>query len=248
MVAEAALERLRSSLRQWISAYGTTPAALSLRIGRDASYLSRVLAGSRPLKLEVLFEALRAFGGDPREFFDMSFPLGGDAAYYLRYPSRSASPALSVLSEAARRAREVSGYYDRTPADHVSKLAQHLRQVLRRERRSQREVSVALGLRRDSLGLALRGNTDLTSFHLLGTLEILEISPARFFTELFTVNASRPVDGLRSAKMVAALEVALSKAALARVADERAETGPQPARRAEVPLPALLNRPRVKED
>jgi hypothetical protein len=159
---------------------------VSTKLGHHPGYLVRVFSGRQPLKIQHLFAILEAVQLPAWAFFWRHYPLGGGLPGAV--PGRL-SPALNpeglpttidLLSFVAKR----QGGGDASPAALAERAARRLRFALRAGAATQRSVSEALGLGRDALGQALRGQSALTTRHLFGVLEQLEIPPARFFAEL----------------------------------------------------------------
>ncbi len=172
-----ALARLRQGLRDALRSRSFTLQDMSGLLGHHSKYLSRVVSGDLPLKVQEAFEILALVKVDPELFLYALFPFGSSAAAG-REPRESSIDRLLRLERAQRG--EVL-----TP-DHLARKARRvLKDTLRRRGHSQRQASLALGLRVHTLPLALRANTRLTWEHVFGVLAVCEASPGRFVMDLF---------------------------------------------------------------
>jgi transcriptional regulator with XRE-family HTH domain len=197
--AEPQLRRVSEALREAVRRSGWPLQEMSERLGHHPAYLSRALRGRGPLRLSAVFRLLDLVGVLPEDFFDLLFPLGGEAAAWLA-PAGPGSPQdgdRRSLSEMTRRAREQEGLPAWTPDYLTGRAGKVLRDLLRRRGARQREVSAALGLGASSLGQALRGNAALNLEHVFGALAVVGTSPARFFAELFGPEERNVLGSLR---------------------------------------------------
>jgi transcriptional regulator with XRE-family HTH domain len=191
--AATAFRRLRAALREALAEADLSHREASERLGHHPGYLSRALTGHLDLKVREALELLELLGIDPGEFFPFVFPFGGNPmAALLRAPRPADVPALPDAGALLREALAARGESPPTPAQLTARAGELLRMAIRRAGSSQREVSRALGLSPDALGLALRGNTRLSFHHLFGTLAATGVDPGRFFIELF-VAAAEPL-------------------------------------------------------
>jgi transcriptional regulator with XRE-family HTH domain len=193
------LARVTQALHDAVRRSGWPLHEMSERLGQHPAYLSRALRGRGPLRFLTVLRLLDLLGLFPEDFFEILFPLGGEAAVRLAPPTsgRPGDDDLRSLSEAMRRARAQEGLPPWTPDYLTERAGKVLRELLRRGGARQREVSAALGLGASSLGQALRGNAALNLQHVFGTLAAIGVSPARFFAELFGPEEKNLLGSLR---------------------------------------------------
>lgn len=215
MPQEAHLAQLLCGLRSAVENSGLAARKLSSSIGRNETYVSRLLAGRLVPRVEEVFQLLVATGTDPEEFFAVFFPLGGATAFHflggqLGQPSDPSQPwdVRDLMRDWKKRTR----WQPPSPREVTRRMGELLRAAIRSKRASQRRISLALGLPQDALGEALRGNSALSFRHVFGVLEAVEVAPTVFFAELFQGN-SQLVEGVPLISFLATLDVALAQAA-----------------------------------
>lgn len=221
-------------VQAWVRSQGRSSAALSREMGYASAYLTRAFGGQLPLRVRTVFEVLARLGTDPHPFFDAHYPLGGEPGRLLGglATGPSAETRFPAVDEELRLARQLAKRRKRKPHAVARRAGQLLAELIRREGRTQRQISLALGLSETALGQALRGGSELTFFHVFGVLEQLEISPALYFAELFLVadgGERRGLDAVRLSRLLASLERALL--ALSRNLCERRPSPPASPRR-----------------
>lgn len=179
---EREVETLRRSLRAHLRGRGRRLSQLSQEIGRGPGYLSKALRGDNPLKVRDLFAVFTALGEDARPFFDRHYPLGGVDLASLALPPAVVDGIVVSFQEllASPRAQPPP----LVPAEVEAAARKLLRHWIRQHGWTQRAVAEALGWSPPSLGGALRGGTDLWVLHVFAILQTLEVSPARFWSEL----------------------------------------------------------------
>ncbi len=67
------LERCNEQLRDEIRARGCTQVELSVKLGKNKTYVSQVLTYDRRLRVDVLLEILKVLDVDPGKFFANAF-------------------------------------------------------------------------------------------------------------------------------------------------------------------------------
>jgi transcriptional regulator with XRE-family HTH domain len=82
-----------------------------------------------------------------------------------------------------------------SPEAEVSRVAEALREAIRKAKRSQRQVEQALGQGKGYLSQLLGGNVDLKLKHVFAILGVLEIEPDEFFVSLY--EKSDPLGAVR---------------------------------------------------
>lgn len=182
------------SLRKVAEAAGTTEARLT-----------RLLQGNGGLKLEEVFHLLAVLDVRPYELFGHLFPLAGEPMAVVRraFPrgrSRLAFLPTRTLDDLARSAgsRPESwesepgkrGDSERRTEGQPSSIALALRAgrllalKIRRSGWTQGRVARRLGVSASGLSAALTGRRDLTLDRLFAVLEVIEVTPGRYFAEL----------------------------------------------------------------
>lgn len=230
MNPQASVRALGDALQDLLTTHGKTARAASEALGFHGAFLTRAFRGHRPLRVEVVFRLLASLRELPYEFFDLHYPFAGDRLPAGQGPGPLDLPGEPTLAELVR------GEYRRTrtlaPGEHRDDLAAWLRRAIRRAKASQKEISLRLGLGPYALGLALRGNSQLTFFHVFGVLDALGFDAGRMFFEVFLPRPASPLQGLRRERQLDAAEgiVRGTEQALA----ERRERRRQPA---EAPAP-----------
>src|SRR5436853_4828335 len=76
-----------------------------------------------------------------------------------------------------------------TPEAEVRRVAEALREAIRRTKTSQRQVERALGQGKGYLSQLLGGNLDLKLKHVFAVLGVLGVEPDSFFQDLYTRSA-----------------------------------------------------------
>jgi transcriptional regulator with XRE-family HTH domain len=99
----------------------------------------------------------------------------------------------------------------------VSRVAEALREAIRRGKTSQRQVERALGQGKGYLSQLLGGNVDLKLKHVFAILAVLGVEPEEFFLELY--ERSDPVGSVRGlvARARVEQEIAEIKSRVARL-------------------------------
>jgi transcriptional regulator with XRE-family HTH domain len=227
------LERIRRALAEAAERSRRSLRALSQEMGQHPAYWTRALAGKRPLRLERALGLLAALTVDAEEFFEVLYPLGGPAEAKLVAPAPDPweRQGLPSLRETMRRARALSGEPEPTPASLTARAGQILRQMLRRAGLRQRRASEALGLGPGALGQALRGNAALNVEQVLATLQLLGVTPARFFAELFGPADAHVLAGMRWSRFLDRLEGLVAGAAEGLLAESPGQAPVPPARK-----------------
>ncbi len=197
---------LGKELQALIRDHRTSARRLSLALGQHPRFLSRALTGQRPLRMETVFEVLGLLGEHPYGFFRAVYPLAGRILPPLTAEQRAAldPPGLPTLQalvqwQLASEPRLPAAAYRR-------RVAEALRRAIRRHGRPLRHLSLELGLGPHALGLALRGNSQLTALHVLGVLTLLGADPGRVFFEAFLPEPASPLEHLERDKMLDAYE------------------------------------------
>ncbi len=188
------VERLGQALQRLIESHDTTARALSRRLGYHHGHLTLVFHGHRPMRVRLVFELLDKLRAAPIRFFKACYPLGGPAHIELRKDAKPSIdlPGAMPLTEAAQRRADRLGLR-LTPAGAAEKLGRILRREIRASGKTQREISLDLGLGAGALGQALRGNSELTFLHVFGVLATIGRSPGRLFAELFAPEPGDPM-------------------------------------------------------
>lgn len=177
-------ERLGRALTKLAHRTGQPLLEVSRALKFHAGYLSRAFRGRSPLRFAVVLRFLSHLGVQPDEYFDALYPFGGPAVRRARLLSPGAAQAQDELRDLERLARDERGE-DLTIEALAERAGRLLREMLRRQHVSQQEASRRLGMGPHALGQALRSAEGLCVEHLFGVLAVTEISPARFFQELF---------------------------------------------------------------
>jgi transcriptional regulator with XRE-family HTH domain len=180
-------ERLRHALRQMVRRQRSPLATLSRELGRSATYLSKALGTGAHLKVTELFQLLALLSVEPREFFYLFFPLGGEAqlAIRRRWTQRLPPEVLGKPPDGLDQPLRTE------PGEWAGDVARLLRERLAARGFTQAEVAERLRLSPQAFGHALRGSTRLHVGHLFAALAAIDESPERFFFELIA-----PAQGL----------------------------------------------------
>ncbi len=188
-------------------------AEASALLERHPKYLTRVLRGQLSLKVVEVFALLEIWKVAPEDFFDTYFPLGGNLVKRFRAESdQEANGNFRELGRLIRQAQVRSGNALLGPADWTERLGSLLIDKIRDSGKTQREVSLGLGLPAAALGQAMRGYSALLFWQVFGALRAIETSPGLFFAELFCVNLS-VVEQLRPTEVLEEAERLLAQAA-----------------------------------
>jgi transcriptional regulator with XRE-family HTH domain len=208
MPSATEVERVEAALRDLLRHHGCSLRRASRALGRYRAYLGRTLRGRAPLKVEDVFRLLAFLKVEPYDFFEGSFPLGGEALLRLdRAGRRSFEPdGRDRLADMLRREAALRGEAPRSPRRWTERAAKLLRGHLRQAHLSQHEASRRLGLGPKVLGQGLRGETRLTFEHLFGALSVAGVSPGRFFEELFGPGEEEILPGLTYSGLIGQLE------------------------------------------
>lgn len=229
MNPRASVRALGDALQDLLSTHGKTAQACSEALGFHGAFLTRAFRCHRPLRVEVVFRLLASLREPPYEFFDLHYPFAGDRLPEGKGPGPLDLPGEPTLAELVR------GEYRRTrtltPDEHRDDLAAWLRRAIRRAKATQKEISLRLGLGPYALGLALRGNSQLTFFHVFGVLDALGFDPGRMFFEVFLPRPASPMQGLRRERQLDAAEgiVRGTEQALAERREQRQQPTEAPA-------------------
>lgn len=172
--AKAESRRLAMALKQEIKQQRSLATEVSQALGRAPQYLTRVFAGRLELKMKDVLGALEILGRDPDLFFHRLYPVSEPAGLDAhRRPLRTLD----------RMARQLEAPLP-VPADDILEKARRiLRSWVVGARRTQRAISLELGLSVDALGQALRGNTDLYAWHVFAVLAATGKTADVFFDE-----------------------------------------------------------------
>jgi transcriptional regulator with XRE-family HTH domain len=205
MPAAEALARLREALSHAVRRSGRSLPDLSQRLGRIPQHLELALAGRRALRLAEVFRLLALLGEEPHEFFDACFPLGGEAEreFRRRNPDPAGEARLRELLEAAAAEQAEP---PPTPKELSFRATRLLCAYLRAGHCTQERASRALGLGPSALGQVLQGKTAFRCEYLLGTLALLDVSPARFFAELLGPADREVLPRVRWSQLVATVD------------------------------------------
>jgi len=222
------LERIRRALAEAARRGHRSLRSVSQQMGQHPAYWTRALTGRRPLRLQGALELLAALRVDAEEFFEVLYPLGGAAEAKLTRPG----PDLwdrqgSSLRDMMRRARALEARREPTPAELTARAGRTLIAMLRRAGLRQRAASQALGLGPGALGQALRGNAALNVEHVLATLALLDLTPARFFAELFGPDEEDVLAGMRWSRYLDQVEGLVASASGRLLAQKRGDARPK---------------------
>ena len=199
----ATFEALTAALKEQLRLRGVSARQLSVELGQHPAFLSRAFAGSRPLRVEVVFELLANLGISPFEFFRVVFPFGGNPLPATGAPEL-AIPGVQSMEQLAREVFRRRGTL--SPSGYRLRIGEWLLREIPHHAISIREVSRRLGLGPTALGQALHGSNQLTFFHLLGTLRVLQAHPGRLFLSVFLPEPSDPLALAEREEVLRALE------------------------------------------
>lgn len=166
--------RLAQLLKTLLEEVGIAAKTASRELGYFPDYLYRAFKGHKPLKVRTVFGVLEIARTHPRWFFRRHYSLPKGAPE--RTGDGNAVARLDALIEAARPPH--------TPEEWTELTRLLLRRELPLQGKLQNDVGQALGLSEAALGHVLRGETDVTTDHLFGILEVVGTSPPHFFAEL----------------------------------------------------------------
>lgn len=204
MDPKTAVRALGAHLQDLLRQHHTTARTASEALGFHPAFLTRAFGGQRPLRVEVVFQLLARLRERPYEFFDLHYPFAGNALPKKKGPSPLDLPGVPTLVELIQREYKRLG--PRPAAQYRDDLAAWLKRAIRRRKASQKQISIDLGLGQYALGLALRGNSQLTFFVVFGVVEALEIDPGRMFFEVFLPQPASVIQGLRRETQLDAIE------------------------------------------
>jgi transcriptional regulator with XRE-family HTH domain len=194
--SDQALEKLGLALRGLVRREGLLLRDLSEELGFGPDYLGRAFRGRYPLRVELVFRILQRLTVLPFIFFDSIFPFGGP----LTLESAKAREVTDLPEESpwAEFFRDqMLDQRPRTLAEYPRRFGEWLRTEIAERGLRQKAISEALEMGSYALGQALRGNTDLTFFHVFGVLEHVKISPARFFVEVLSPEPATAAERLQ---------------------------------------------------
>lgn len=182
---EQALEKLGLALRRLVRSEGLLLRDLSAELRFGPDYLGRVFRSRYPLRVELVFRVLQRLTVLPFPFFDSIFPFGGPVTLESAKARELVElPGETLWAELVRD--QMLDDRPRTLAEYRQRFGDWLRQAIEDRRLTQKVISEALGMGPRALGQALRGNTDLSFFHVFGVLEHIDVAPARFFVEVLS--------------------------------------------------------------
>lgn len=196
MAPDEALAQLGRALRRLIRTEGLKLGNFSRELGFGADYLGRAFRGRYPLRVELVFKILKRLTVVPFEFFDSVFPFGGPVTLKAA-KTRGVSDLPGEQRWELYFREKLFEQRPRTVAEHAGRFGRWLRHAIEDREQTQKKISESLGMGPTALGQALRGNSELTFFHVFGVLHHLEVSPARFFVEVFGREAASPADRIR---------------------------------------------------
>lgn len=196
MNPDEARSQLGKALRRLVQSEGLRPAQLSRELGLGGDYLSRAFSGRYHLRLELTLRLLERLNVVAFDFFDSVFPFGGSTVEELAALPTPPEPPGEPPFRTWLRAQHIENR-PRAVAEVVRRAGLLLRQAITDRGLKQKALSEGLGLGPVALGLALRGNTQLTFFHIFGVLAAVDLSPARFFVDLFATDELSPTERLR---------------------------------------------------
>lgn len=206
MTAHPAVVALGKNLQALLSEHGTSGREASRALGWHSAFLARSFNGHRPLRVEVVFQVLAHVGVLPYEFFRLHYPFGGSRAglYVAGAGSSFDIPGLVTLEDAIREQVRREGVL--SPSEYRLRMGAWLRREIHAQGDSMRSVSLNLGLGPTALGQALRGESQLTFFHVFGALEAIGSDPGRMFLAVFLPEPATPIERLEQAQRLSILE------------------------------------------
>lgn len=206
MEAHLAAVALGKKLQALLTEHGTSGREVSRVLGWHSAFLARAFNGHRPLRVEVVFQVLAHLGGSPYNFFRLHYPFGGSRAglYVAGAGSSFDLPGLVTLEDAIREQVRREGVL--SPSEYRLRMGAWLRREIRGQGASMRSVSLKLGLGPTALGQALRGESQLTFFHVFGALEAIGSDPGRMFLAIFLPEAAAPIERLEQDQRLSILE------------------------------------------
>lgn len=176
-------------------------------MGLHPSQLTLVLNGHRPMRVLQVLEVLEHVGARPARVFELLYPLGGVSEALLREktPPGERSAGATAWVEVVREAELWRGE-PVPPGAAVERLRGILKREIVEAGLTQREVSRRHLRGADALGHALRGDTELTFFHVFAVLEATAQTMGRMFAEVFALVPPSPVEELHLASLLDELE------------------------------------------
>ena len=198
--AEQHLERLRAAVRKALdgvrlSKPDLSDRTLSRRLGRHYNHVGKMLRGEGKLIVREICELLEKAGAVPSELFLSVYPPGGTAELALRERVPRPQDATLPFAQLDAALRRLAPAY--APAEVADRFREGLQRRIRNSPRTQKELSLALGMRSArALGQALWGSTALTFDHTFRVLAALGEEPAAFFFEVFDPQEGEVMPGV----------------------------------------------------
>lgn len=216
MSPEAAREilNLGRALGELLHSSGVPLSSLGVELGYHDQYLSRALRGTAPLKVEVVFQILKAVSIRPDEFLEEMYPFGGpamEAMVRARHPRYREDELMTSLHGAVRRKCTPD---DWLPGELALRTGRSLAELLALRGITQQQVSEGIGLGRSALGQALRGSTQLLMGHVFGALAYAKIPIGRLWKEVFGPGPADPLARMRWRRALDTAEEAVSGVAV----------------------------------
>lgn len=208
-VAREAVRQLGLHLKEATRASGRSSKEISRRLGKSPHFLSRIYRGELRLRIETLFSVLGALEIPPSQFFGRFYPLGGWApeGRFGFAPDDPLAP-LTLRLEREQLAKPPQQWAREAGRILIAKIVG--------AGRKQTDLSVRLGLNREVLGRALRGNSRIEMFHVFGVLHEIGLSPARFFAELIGQEPDAKAPSTTAEELIRLAEKLLLEAAALR--------------------------------
>ena len=197
--SEESLRVLREALAHAVERAGKAPQELSKELDRHPTYVHRLLRGETLLRVEEVFHLLAVLDETPVKFLGEAFPLGGleERAVRMQEGWTGESTSLGGLSTRRLMAGARLEMEQTAPSSVALALraGQHLRRLIQRRGRTQKELAEQLGKSARSLGNALSGRSELTFELVFQVLDLLDVSAGRYFLEVL-VEHENPLDRL----------------------------------------------------
>lgn len=206
MKTHPAALRLCEVLAQQLRDRGVSASVLSRELGHQPAYLSRVLSGRRPLRVEVVFEILARLSVAPSDFFALAFPFAGDRFAGTQLSKDVLRTLDGVPSEEDSDRELVRKRELFSSTEYTLRLGALVQRELQRRRVPMAKASRQLGLGSSALSQALRGRSQLTFLHVLGALELADADPGRVFVNLFLLDVEDPLERARRDDLLLLLE------------------------------------------
>jgi len=193
------LDRLRQGLGEFVNRSRRSRGELSRAMDRHPSYLGRMLRGKTPLRVEEVLHLLTVLDVAPYRLFYRFFPLAAPLeARLLEDHPWDALAAGGVPSDyLVKSARGAMGGPNPSSVAVAFRVGQMLAAKIRQSIFTQRQVAAAVGVSPRALSNALHRYGILTFEHVFRILEVLAVTPGRFFLELQTSVSGTVVDSLR---------------------------------------------------